>query len=260
MAAINPYRETSIIGAQKKKKRKICIFLFYFLLFFAIFFGIFFSVKSWLYVPATKAINFYTVYSILDATDYSAAETKALETKAKGGAGVVFKKDDKFCAVLAVYPTETDAKKVVKQLSEQRISALILTQPVKSLKLNNLEPEQTEIAQNIYQKYLETVHSLYGISCDLDSNKISQSYTLMRINELALLWEQRTESLANKIDPAATSEDAKKKHPLYPTYNIALYTASQLKYLSNENTYQNSLKTLISVIRQTIYTLLIIDI
>ena len=258
MTSQNPYFETSKIRKKNHKKIKIIRFTIYFLVFLSVFLGIFFSIKSFVVVPHTLAKNYYIVYTILDAKDNTTAETLAMDTKARGGAGVVIKIDNKYGAVLAVYPTERQAKQVVEQLSEQAISAQITPQTIKTLSLSKLDENQTKIAKNIHQKYIETLDYIYSLSYQLDTNEITQSLALMRINELALLWEQRAEHLSNEIAPALSSENDKDSHPLYPTYDLALYIASQLKYLSNENTYQNSLKTLISVIRQTNYTLLLI--
>lgn len=243
---------------KNKKKRKILIFFLYFLLFFGIFLGIFFSIKNLLFVDVTARQNYYIIYTTIDTPDYSFAESKATEYKSRGGAGVIIKNEEKYCVVLAVYPSLEFAQNVQSQLAKQNIKTAILTQPLKTLKLANLTTEQRAITQNIHQKYLETVDSLYQISVELDTDKTSQSYALIRVGELALLWEQRAQNLADMIAPAINAENGTDSHPLYPAYDMALYTASQLKYLANENTYQSSLKTLISVIRQINYTLCVI--
>ncbi len=252
------YYEVILIG-KKRRKSGLMIFLLFFTIFCGIFFAIFFTLKSLFFVPKTNAKNYYLIYTIIDAKSYETAETKASEFKARGGAGVVIKNGTEFGVVLAVYPDNESVQTVAKQLSEQGISAQISTLDLAVFSLNNMTDEETQIIQNINQKYHETLENLYELSYDLETNKISQSYTLMRINELALLWEQRAEILANEINPASNSENEKDKHPLYPIYRLSLYVASQLKYLANENTYQDSLKTLISVIRQTNYMLCILE-
>lgn len=216
-------------------------------------------IKTLFFVPKTPASNFYAIYTIVDAKTYDTAETKAVEFKARGGAGVVVKIDSGFGVILAIYPDFESAQKVKNQLAEQDISAKIQTLNLPTFSLNKMTENEAEIIQNLHTKYLETLQNLYDLSHDLDTNQISQSYALMRVNELALLWEQRAEILSGKIDTVSNSDDAKKKHPLYPIYRLSLYTASQLRYLANENTYQDSLKTLISVVRQTNYMLCVIE-
>ena len=258
MSFINPYRETIILGKKpknKSKQRKIIIAFLYLLLFFAVIFFIFFQIKSLLKIPTTQQVSYYAVFMPIEASDYSTAETLASDSKARGGAGVIYKDGENFCVILAVYPNKEYATQVISQLQVQDIDASYHELKIKTLSLNNMNDTEITIAQNIHSKYLETLLSLYTLSCDLDTDKISQSTALMRISELALLWEQRTQSIAQKIDPSATSETDNEAHILYPTYNLALYVTSQLKYLATENTYQTSLKTFISVIRQINYML-----
>lgn len=252
------YHEIIIIG-KKPKHRQYRIFVLFFAIFLIIFLLLFFSIKSLFFVPTTASVNYYILYAAIDAKTYETAETKAVEYKARGGAGVVIKKDKNFGVVLAIYPDNLSAQTVVKQLEQQDISAQIEVLKLPTFSLNNMSENDSEITQHIHQKYIDTLQNLYDLSYDLDTSQISQSYALMRINELALLWEQRSDILASKIDTVSNSESAKHKHALYPIYCLALYVASQLKYLANENTYQDSLKTLISVIRQTNYMLCVLE-
>lgn len=248
------YHEIILIG-KKRKHPKCRIFLIFSIIFLLIFFIIFLPIKSLFWTHSTPTTNYYVVYADIDAKTYETAETKAIEYKARGGAGIVIKRENNFGVVLAIYPNKDNAQTVTKQLEQQNITAKIDTISLPNFSLNNMTKNEQKIVNNINQKYIDTLQSLYNLSYDLDTNRISQSYTLMRINELALLWEQRAEILANKIDTVVNSEASKQKHTLYPIYCLALYVASQLKYLATENTYQDSLKTLISVIRQTNYML-----
>lgn len=251
------YHEVILIG-KKRRKSKLKIFLLFFTIFCGIFFAIFFTLKSLFFVPKTDTQNYYLIYTNIDAKTYETAEAKAVEFKARGGAGVVIKNDTNFGVVLAVYPTEKSALVVAKQLDEQGISTQVKALRLPIFSLNNMTDDEVQITTTINQKYHETLQNLYELSYNLDTNEISQSYTLMRINELALLWEQRAEILAHKINSASDGENKKSNHPLHPIYRLSLYVASQLKYLANENTYQDSLKTLISVIRQTNYMLCVL--
>ena len=202
----------------------------------------------------------FCVYIMLDATDNQSAENETSELKARGGAGVAIRIDNGFGAVLAVYTSNNDAETVVQQLKEQNFNAKIFSINTPTIRLDNLDTEQKEIAQNINEKYFETIESLYDISTKLDTNILTESQAIMRINELALLWTQRAENIAYKIDTSQNSDKDSTPHPLYATYNLALSVASQLNYLATENTHSDSLKTFVSVIRQVNYTLVTIDV
>lgn len=248
------YREVTIIG-KKHSHPRLNNFLVFFAIFSGIFLIIFFSLFSVFFVPKTACVNYYMIFTPIDAKTFDTAEARAVEYKARGGAGVVIKEKQDFCVVLAVYPDFGKAKSVADQLKKQTIDAQISPLPLPVFSLNNMTADEAEITQNIHQKYLQTLTNLYEISIDLDTSEILQSYALMRVSELALLWEERAEILSQKIDIIQNSEDDTASHPLYPAYRLALFVASQLKYLVNEDTYQQSLKTLISVIRQTNYML-----
>ncbi len=243
-----------IIGKKRSHTRlkNFCVFS---VIFFGIFLIIFFSLFSVFFVPKTARVNYYVVFVPIDAKTFETAETKAVEYKARGGAGIVIKEGQDFGVVLAVYPDFSKAKTVSEQLKKQSIEAQISPLPLPVLPLNSMLQNEAEITRNIHEKYLQTLANLYTICVQLDTSEISQSYALMRVSELALLWEERAEILSQKIDITHNSEDDSAAHPLYPAYRLALFVASQLKYLVNEDTYQQSLKTLISVIRQTNYML-----
>ena len=91
----------------------------------------------------------FCVYIMLDATDNQSAENETSELKARGGAGVAIRIDDGFGAVLAVYTSNNDAETVVQQLKEQNFNAKIFSINTPTIRLDNLDTEQKEIAQNI---------------------------------------------------------------------------------------------------------------
>lgn len=252
----NNYREIVIIRKQQKLNRKQQFFVF-FMIFLGIFLIIFFSIFSLFNIPKTPARFYYAIYTIIEATNFETAETKAVEFQARGGAGIVTKINQKFAVILASYPQKALAETVSKQLQNQSISAQIQEIALPVFSLNNMTETEQTTTQNIHQKYLETLQNLYELSIQLDNSEITQSYALMRINELSLLWQQRANILAGKIDIVNNSQTDAKKHPLYPIYCLSLYAASQLGYLVTEDSYQNSLKTLICVIRQITYMLCI---
>lgn len=252
------YHEVILIG-KKRQNHRLKMLLLFFCIFCGIFLAVFFTIKSLFFIPKTPAVNFYAIYTEIEAKTYETAETKAVEFKARGGAGIVVKTSERFSVILSIYPDNESAKKVVQQLLAQNISAQIETIKLPTFSLSNATENEADIIINLHTKYIETLQNLYDLSFNLDTNQISQSYTLMRINELALLWEQRAEILANKIDTVSTTASEKTELPLYPIYRLSLYVASELKYLATENTYQDSLKTLISVIRQTNYMLCVLE-
>ena len=258
MQAKKPYFEVSIISKKHNKKLKIFYIALIILFIFSIIFWIIFSIFNFFFIPKANSIQYYAIYITLEAQDNQTAETKATKLKARGGAGVVFKLEQKFCAILSIYPNQEYANKVKSQLINQGFSPNILNLNTAKINLSKLDKNQQEIAKNIHQKYLETINSLYDISTQLDTNILTESQAIMRINELALLWTQRAESVAEKIDISANSNESNSAHPLFPTYDLALSIAGQLNYLAHENTYSDSLKTFVSVIRQVNYTLIII--
>ena len=255
-----PYIEVTVISKKLSKSLKIIgIILMCALVFGSVTYGIVAFVK-WFGGEKIGGNEIFCVYIMLEATDNQSAENETSELKARGGAGVAIKINDGFGAVLAVYTSNSDAETVVKQLKAQNFDAKIFSINTPTLYLDNLDEEQKEIAQNINEKYFETIESLYDISTQLDTNELTESQAIMRINELALLWTQRAEAIAEKIDTSQNSDKDTTPHPLYATYNLALSVASQLNYLATENTHSDSLKTFVSVIRQVNYTLVTIDV
>jgi len=258
MRAKKYYKETILIG-KKRRIGKFRFFLIFLSIFAGIFLCIFFSLKAIFSTQQTESKDYFAVSVKIDVRTFETAETKALEFKARGGAGVVKLADENYYIVLAVYPKKEDANLVQSQLNSQSITAQVDKISLPIFRLINMTENEAENIKKIHKKYLETLHDLYDLSIKLDSNQISQSQALMRINELALLWEQRAELLANEINSETDTKNYQKEHALHPIYRLALYVASQLKYLATENTYKTNLQTLISVIRQVNYMLCIIE-
>ena len=255
------YKEVSLIKKQHKKKSKktlffviTCIFLLIFVIFCIFYF------LNFLHTDKLNSQKFYALYTPLNAETNQSAENLASLYKARGGAGVFIKIDDAFGAILSICLNKDDALSVQENLSKQNITCQILQLSTPQLKIAKLEESYKKITKNIYQKYLDTICLLYEISTSLDKNDLTESQAIIRINELALLWENRTNELSQEIDINLNTNSTSTSHPLYPIYSLCLSVTGQLRYLANENTYQNSLKTFVSVIRQINYTLICVNI
>ncbi len=250
-----PYFEVTILdkSARTRKIKLIALFAFLALVLFC---SIIFVVIKYLLPSDLSPRTYYYVYVLTDAQNATEAETKANEYRVRGGAGLVLERDSSFIVVLSLYLTEHDARTVVNQLKEQEILAEYESISTPPLNTHKLASDEREVASNIYSHYKQTIDSLYSLSIDLDTSKITESSALVRVSQLALLWEQRTETLANKID--LTHPDSA-HHPLIDVYTLSMQITGLLNVLADENNYSVNLLTYTSLARRTTCLLAAID-
>ena len=201
--------------------------------------------------------TYYYVYVATDAENATEAETAANEYRVRGGAGLTYHNNNNWYIILSLYLSENDAKKVCNQLAEQDIFAeynSITTTPLASAVFTD---EERKIAENIYDHYKQTIEAIYQISIDLDSSTITESSAQVRVSQLALLWSQRTMTLADKID---LTRPESKEHPLLDTYTLSMQVTGLLDVLADENNYSVNLLTYTSLARRTTFSLASIEI
>ena len=242
-----PYYETTLISFKRSKTQRIITICFVGALIIG--FIIFISIS--IYNLVNSGIHYksyYYVYVTTDAQDATEAEEKANEYRVRGGAGLTAFINERWCVLLSLYLNEKDATSVANQLIGQNIQALVGSVNTAKIPTKNLNDKQYDVAENIYNHFLQTVETLYSISIDLDTAIITESSAQVRVNQLYLLWLQRTQELAKTID-ITNSESA--DHPLLSVYSLSLKITGLLQFLVNENNYETSLLTYTSLIRKT---------
>ena len=250
-----PYFEVTLLG--NPKKRKLWIIIISIMIAAIILSVIVVALVRTLGKNALSPQTYYYVYVATDAENATEAETAANEYRVRGGAGLTYHNNNKWYIILSLYLSENDAKKVCNQLAEQDIFTeynSITTTPLASAVFTD---EERKIAENIYDHYKQTIEAIYQISIDLDSSAITESSAQVRVSQLALLWSQRTMTLADKID---LTRPESKEHPLLDTYTLSMQVTGLLDVLADENNYSVNLLTYTSLARRTTFSLASIEI
>ena len=246
-----PYFEVVLLGGAKTRNRKKITII---LATFAILIAVLVICVTLIHVlsPAIKSHNYFYVYIKTDAINAGEAEEIANDYRVRGGAGITVQINGVWCVVLSLYKNESDANTVVTQLSAQDITAGVekITTPTPSVA--NMNDAQIDIAQNIYDHYLQTIETLYDISVSLDENAMTESTAQVRVKQLALLWQQRTQDLAGQIGVSGSDSMT---HPLIDVYTISLQITGLLDVLASENSYTVNLITYMSLVRETTFQL-----
>ncbi len=250
-----PYFEVSILS-RHGRARKVTLVLLIVLGVIAILISVVYALVKCFSPTDLSPRTYYYVYVNTDAQNATDAEAKANEYRVRGGAGLVLERDEGWYVVLSLYLSERDAVSVISQLKAQDIEAQYSSITTTALSTNKLSTEEYEIACNIYSHYKQTIETLYALSIDLDSSTITESSALVRVSQLALLWEQRTETLATRID--LTHPDSA-KHPLIDVYTLSMQITGLLDVLADENNYSVNLLTYTSLTRRTTCLLATID-
>ncbi len=246
-----PYFEVELLGSKKAKRRRKLISILCGILLIAVLIYICIMLINVFSAPIHSK-NYYYVYIETDATNAGEAEEVANDYRVRGGAGITILKDDIWCVVMALYLNSADAENVVTQLTAQNISAKYDKIATNTPKSSGMDTENVDIVTNIYEHYLETIETLYEFSIALDDNSMTESNAELRIKQLSILWEQRTQDLADKIGVSASST---LKHPLLETYSLSLQITGLLEVLANENSYTVNLITYMSLVRKTTFQL-----
>lgn len=250
-----PYFEVTLLG--NPKKRKLWIIIISIMLAVIILSVIIVALVRTFSKNALSPQTYYYVYVSTDAENATDAETAANEYRVRGGAGLTYNKDNKWYIILSLYLSKNDAVKVCSQLANQDIDAEYSSLTTASLDSTKFSTEEREIAENIYDHYKQTIEALYQISIDLDSSTITESSAQVRVSQLALLWNQRTMTLADKID---LTRPESKNHPLLNIYTLSMQVTGLLEVLADENNYSVNLLTYTSLARRTTFSLANIEI
>ncbi len=239
-----PYCEVSLINI--KSHRKILIFILCIFLLMSILATFLLIIKF--AFPKIGGRDFYYIYIDIEAQNTTEADEQATKYRVRGGAGLTKFLDKKWRVLIALYPTLENAQTVQTQLLAQGTQCDIEKISTPVISLSKLTAEQKDIAENIYSHYLQTIDTFYTLATELDTSVITESSAQVRVNQLNILWRQRTESLADMIDITSTKS---KDHPLIKIYNLALQISGLLQFLANENNYSTNLVTYTSLTRKT---------
>lgn len=246
MQSKKPYFEISLLGNPRKKWHKIIFIIF--IVIFCLFFVIFITVKM-VGVISTSGISpqtFYYIYVNTGEKDTTKAEKIANTYRVRGAAGLVMNGDEYWIVLLSLYPKLSDAENVCKQLSSEENPPKIASVTTAKISTEKMDENQRKIAENIYSHYIETINSLYETTVSLDTGAMTESSAQVRVNQLLLLWQQRTETLANAIDLTTDTSN----HPLLKIYNLSMQITGLLVFLADEKDYSVNLVTYTSLARK----------
>ncbi len=120
-----------------------------------------------------ETVEYYAII-LFESENKEEAEQKAQESSDNGGAGYVWE-DGKYMVVANVYKRQSDAEKVIENLSETEYSPVIRT--VRYVKSENYK-EVLKVLEGIYS-------DLYEISKGLDKGEVSVVFASSEINKIA---------------------------------------------------------------------------
>lgn len=147
----------------------------------------------------TLTYSSFCVYGI-SVGQYSSkesAESFSAETKKKGGAGYVYKKDSLYHVLASAYEKENDAKLVQKNLVESGIESTIVLIEINEANFFNISSaEQKKQFENALAVLRNTFLNLYDISVSLDTKAIDETKAKIQIIEVKSTVEKTINSIS----------------------------------------------------------------
>lgn len=152
------------------------------------FFSSLITVGGFTFTSSDITISKYSLYAVSTATSTtnSASAQYAETCKNQGGAGYIYISNAKFYIIASIYENLTDAKKVVSNLSENKINSEIINIEIPSISLNsNLSTQEKTTLENSINIFKNTYKKLYDIAISLDTGIITDVNARLNINGLA---------------------------------------------------------------------------
>lgn len=251
------YLDVYIIKKKKSRRKKIFGVLILCVLALGLIFWSGYKIFRLFHHNYIGGQDYFAVYVPLNSLDSTKAEAEAKNFRTRGGAGVIIKLEKVLGVVLAVYPSLNEALAVIENLKRQQINCDYCVKSVARFSLDKMDTKQRDLTVNLFGRYELLLDNFYQMAIDLDSGKIVDSEAFIKINEWAVLWEQRVDLISDEVLNLGLSFDEIKDNPLYSIYELALKVAGQLNFLVMENANNSSLISLVSLIRQVHYYLII---
>lgn len=135
----------------------------------------------------TQTYSSFCVYgiSVGQYSSKSSAESFSSETKKKGGAGYVYKKDSLYHVLASAYEKENDAKLVQKNLIESGIESTIVTIEIDEAHFSNISSaEQKKDFESVLGSFKNAFLNLYDVSVSLDTKAIDETKAKISIIEV----------------------------------------------------------------------------
>lgn len=145
------------------------------------------TIKAFNNISTTGKQTQYTFYaiSLFDGTTESTAKEQVSNIIKQGGAGFIWKKDNKFYVLASAYLEENDAKMVKNNLKEKDISASIVKISIPEIAISgsfsSLENSTLTSALKVFKT---TYESLYDVSVSLDTKIKTETECKMEITDI----------------------------------------------------------------------------
>lgn len=236
---------------KKNNKKTINCFLIVFVviiltIFFCFIIFPLFGLISWSTYNEKEA-NSKMLYlvAINSGDDQEEAEELAKNYRARGGAGVVWNKDEYYWIILGIYFSYDDSNSVVINLYDENIEAEVIEFKIKKPDTKTLKEEDEDLFDRIFKFLLEILDELYSLIVKLEQSSITDISANLSLNNMALSAEYYYNLLIEKNN-------------LKTLNNIVANVVSLLRYVANEEVLMDSFLPYESEIRRILVRIVII--
>lgn len=197
-----------------KKKNRKAKFLSVVFIILSILIVVFFSISFSNFLVVAKIVNINTNYIYEDRTLYalslvetdkkSEAEEQSIEIKQQGGAGFIYKLDNKFNVLSSIYDNKKDATNVKINLEKNGINAKLIEiiMPKIDFKIS-LSSKSSKILNEGIELFYSSYKNLYNLSVSLDTNELDMIGVKNNINELIKSNEKVVDEYINNFNQAS---------------------------------------------------------
>ena len=145
------------------------------------------TVGGFSFVGDEISIPQYTLYAVCTSGYQTKiqADEDAVQIQMQGGAGYVWTSGNEYTLIASVYENESDAKKVLTQISDIKPNASVKEIHRDSISLNNnAGSAEKEVLTEALETFKTTYKKLYDIAVSLDTSVIKEINARLAINEL----------------------------------------------------------------------------
>ena len=178
----------------KKKNRKTKVLSIFFII-LSILIVVFFSISFSNFLVVAKIVNINTNYiyetrtlfalSLFETDKIDDAETKAKEIKKQGGAGYIYKPEDKIFVLSSIYDNKKDAIKVKTNLDNSGITSSIVEIELPKIDFKiNLSSKSSKILNKGIELFYSNYKNLYNLTVSFDMNEIDFIAAKNNVNDL----------------------------------------------------------------------------
>lgn len=127
--------------------------------------------------------------------DYNTALVLGETIKKQGGAGYLYRQDKNYHVMLSAYPDKQSALRVIDNLCQEGVDANLCVITLEGVSLKTETDSLTKSVATALNLFYDCFDALYDLSIDYDTNVVSKSECINKIEQLKTNVEQSQKNL-----------------------------------------------------------------